>query len=143
MIIETLQGYAKSLGIADRVLWAGGATDMAPVYNALTLLVLSSTDEGFPNVIGEAMASGVPCVTTRVGDAQMIVGDCGGAVDVGDAEGIARLVVAMLLESDDERQDRKRRARERILINFPVAALAERTEAAIFSVLQRGPAATC
>ncbi|ALA60771.1 glycosyltransferase [Nitrospira moscoviensis] len=75
-----LQGRTGALGLSDRLLWAGMRSDMANVYSALDLLVNCSYGEGFSNVIGEAMACGVPCVATDVGDSRLIVGSMGALV---------------------------------------------------------------
>lgn len=90
--METL---ADSLGISDRLIWAGRRSDMPEVYNALDVLASSSRTEGFPNVVAEAMSCGVPCVVTDVGDSAYIVGETGIVVPPRDpnalAEGISRL----------------------------------------------------
>ncbi len=95
---QALERLAGGLGLADRVLFAGEAREMAPVYGALDLLVSASRTEGFSNVIAEALACGVPAVVTRVGDSPRIVGEAGEAGEVvppGDpaalAAGIRRL----------------------------------------------------
>ena len=46
-------------------------------YNAIDIFCLSSTTEGFPNVLGEAMATKRVCLTTDAGDAREILGNCG------------------------------------------------------------------
>jgi glycosyltransferase involved in cell wall biosynthesis len=124
---QALKQQAEALGIAERVLWPGTSTRMGDAYNALSILVLSSTDEGFPNVIGEAMACGIPCVATRVGDAALLMGDTGLAVQSGDDEGIASAVSSLLRETGDQRAARSRACRERICSTFSVEALAKNT----------------
>jgi glycosyltransferase involved in cell wall biosynthesis len=73
-----LRVLADNLGISDRIIWAGFVQDMSQVYNALDLFTSASLfGEGFSNAIGEAMATGIPCVVTDVGDSALIVGDNG------------------------------------------------------------------
>lgn len=132
---ESLKTLAKTLGIADRLLWPGVCDRMLAAYNALSLLVLSSTDEGFPNVIGEAMACGIPCVTTRAGDAALLIGDTGWVTDISDDEAIANAVSSILRESSEARAVRAQAARERICSTFSVQALARNTEHALLSLL--------
>jgi glycosyltransferase involved in cell wall biosynthesis len=124
---QGLERQAESLGLAGKVLWAGPCEQMPGVYNALSLLVLASTDEGFPNALGEAMACGVPCVTTRVGDAAALVGDTGIVVEPGDGEGMAAAVSRLLGESGPDRLARAAAARQRIDSSFSGAALARKT----------------
>ena len=62
---------------------------MPAVCNALDVLASSSITEGFPNVIAEAMACGVPCVVTDVRDSRNIVGEFGIVVPPGDSDALA------------------------------------------------------
>ncbi|MDR3670272.1 MAG: glycosyltransferase [Holophaga sp.] len=130
-----MQDQARTLGLADRVLWPGHSDAMAGVYNALTLLILSSTEEGFPNAIGEAMACGVPCVSTRVGDADLLIGETGLVTDPRDPEALAQAALRLLEESGPERRARSRAAEQRIRAGFSTQALARSTEAALLGLL--------
>lgn len=72
---ERLRRLAGELGIADRVVFAGYRGDMQRVYNSLDLVVQSSSTEGMPNVILEALLMRVPVVATDVGGTAEIVTD--------------------------------------------------------------------
>lgn len=123
-----LRRLATELGISDKVIWAGALSDMPAVYSSLDLLVSSSFSEGFPNVIGEAMACGVPCVVTDTGDSALIVGETGRVVEPRNPSALASAIIS-LMEKDP--QERGRRARARILENFSVERMAAETEKAI------------
>ena len=83
--------------------------------------MLSSRAEGFPNVIGEAMACGVPCVTTDVGDAKEIVGDTGWVVPPRDFKS-SKILDDALSCSDKELKYRGYKARERVEKYFSMEA---------------------
>src|SRR5262249_13490671 len=70
-----LTGPIANLGLQDRCYLLGPRRDVPRVLAALDLLVSSSASEAFPLTIGEAMACGVPCVATDVGDSALIVGE--------------------------------------------------------------------
>jgi glycosyltransferase involved in cell wall biosynthesis len=90
-------------------------TELARAYQALDVYVVASRQEGGPKGVLESLASGVPLVTTRVGQAQEIVADGQSAlvVDVDDAEALAGSVLR--LRDDTELADvaRHRRPRHR------------------------------
>jgi glycosyltransferase involved in cell wall biosynthesis len=78
---DELMRLATSLGLAGRVLWTGEVADMKGAYNAFDVATLASAfGEGFPNVVGEAMACGIPVAATDVGDVRSIAGASGEVV---------------------------------------------------------------
>ena len=98
--LETeLRAYAVELGIAPHVLFAGYVNDPAACYLAADLLVSSSTSEGFGNVLIEAMAAGVPVVSTDApyGPREILRdGRFGTLVPVGNAAALAAAMAEML-----------------------------------------------
>ncbi len=83
---DELQAYIENAGLTDRVQLVGFLSDPRELYQAIDLFVLSSLREGLPNVVLEAMATGVPVLTTRVAGipAVMTHGEDGFIVDTGD-----------------------------------------------------------
>jgi glycosyltransferase involved in cell wall biosynthesis len=78
---EELKSFAQECGVASQLLWAGPRQDMRAVYNACNVIVSSSAwGEGFSNVLAEAMACGVPCVGTNVGDTPHVLSDGSGII---------------------------------------------------------------
>lgn len=129
-----LSAWIASTGYAERFVLLGERSDVAVCLSAMDVFCLSSRSEGFPNVVGEAMAMGVPCVVTDVGDAAMLVADTGIVVPKEDsialAEGLARLI-NMPAEA---RRRRGMQGRERIDAEFSMVSARERFEAAYKSV---------
>jgi glycosyltransferase involved in cell wall biosynthesis len=92
-----LRGLAEGLGIAARLVIAGPVVPVAELIAALDLLCLPSAyGEGFPNVLGEAMACGVPCVASDVGDCAEILGGLGWVAPPGDPVALAEAIIAAL-----------------------------------------------
>jgi glycosyltransferase involved in cell wall biosynthesis len=98
----------------------GKRDDVSQIMPALDVLVSASYGEAFPNVLGEAMACGVPCVATNAGDSAYIVGAAGKIVDIGDMKGLARAAAALITAPTSARQALAGLARARIISNFQI-----------------------
>lgn len=129
-----LRQQARQLGLEGKMIWAGLRGDLPGAYNALDALVSSSFGEGFSNVLAEAMACGVPCVATDVGDAREILGDLGVVVPRCDPEALAAGIVGLLDRLSFERTSLCARVRQQISENFSVETLVGRTKAALEAI---------
>jgi len=131
---DSLHQLTRSLKLTDHVIWSDGRSDMPNVYNALDLLVSSSITEGFSNVIAEAMACGVMCVVTNVGDSKWVVEGTGEVVPPRDPVALKNVMGKLL----DRRPHTPMQIRRRIVEQFSVEKLVADTEHALLALLQ-GP----
>jgi glycosyltransferase involved in cell wall biosynthesis len=128
---QELYALCRELCLANRVIWAGARRDMPAVYNALDIACSSSYGEGFPNVIGESMACGVPCVVTDVGDSASLVGDLGIVVSPKDGAAL-KVAFEQLLFKISHENHWKTDCRQRILETYSLPKMVASTEEALF-----------
>jgi glycosyltransferase involved in cell wall biosynthesis len=126
----------KHNGIEDRVALLGVRDDMPAVTAALDVAVSSSAfGEAFSIAIGEAMATGVPCVVTDCGNAARLVGDAGRVVPVRDPVALSGGVIELLRFNDDQRRVTGARGRERIIAEYSLESVVRRYEQTYDEVL--------
>jgi glycosyltransferase involved in cell wall biosynthesis len=123
---DHLSAHASSIGIADRVRMLGWRRDLPAIYAATDVFLLTSRNEGTPVALIEAMASGVPGVSTDVGGVNDVIGgrDTGRTAPFGDADGLAR-EINELLSSPALRQEMGARARARVLAHYDLNRLVD------------------
>lgn len=118
----------RELGIGESVQWKGEVSDeqLAELYRGAKLFVLSSTEEGLGLVLLEAMASGLPVVSTRTEGACQVIdeGSSGFLVDVGDAAGLAS-AMGKVLDYAPLRRQMGRQAREMVEARYSKEVAAE------------------
>ncbi len=126
-VTEEQSGLAVRVGredLAGHVHLLDPREDTAPLLAALDVLVSASRSEGFPNVLGEALACGTPCVATDVGESRIILEGVGEVVPPGDAEALAEGLLRLLNEDPAAREERSRRGRERVAERYTLPVIA-------------------
>lgn len=120
---------AGALGIRNRIVVKVGvsASELVRLYQEAFLFVLSSDEEGFGIVLLEAMACGVPVVSTRCGGPEVSVvhGETGFLSPVGDPEALAAHMEQMLV-SEPLRDAMGVAARSRVVRHFSIKVLRDR-----------------
>jgi glycosyltransferase involved in cell wall biosynthesis len=86
---SSLTSAIEKLGLMDKVHMLGARDDIPMLTASFDIATCCSRSEGFPNIVGEAMACAIPCVVTDVGDAAKMVGDSGVVVPAGDPLALA------------------------------------------------------
>lgn len=113
----------------------GQRSDIPRLTAAFDIACLSSCSEGFPNVIGEAMACEVPCVVTDVGDSASIVADTGLVVPPSDSEKLADALIKMIESGGEQRKQLGIKARQRISDCYQISSIVQQYEDLYRSVL--------
>ena len=130
-----LAPYFNALPAARRHVF-GRRDDVAQLMPGCDLFCLSSSSEAFPNVLGEAMACGLPCVATDVGDCRHVIGDTGRIVAASDPVALRQALGDMLGLADDARISLGAAARARIADQFSLVATVDRYSVIYDSLLQ-------
>lgn len=120
-----LAGLIEANGGRDRWHLLGPRNDVTNVQAALDVAVCPSNSEAFSNSLGEAMACGVPCLATNVGDSAEIVGDTGRIIPVGDVAALTSSALEILELTPSLREDLGRRARRRIEARYDIRRIAK------------------
>jgi glycosyltransferase involved in cell wall biosynthesis len=121
-----LSGLVAALGLQDKLVRWEARSDVPRLLAAMDVFCLSSRNEGFPNVVGEAMASGLPCVVTAAGDTEYLLGDSEWVVPPGSPQALGERLVRMLsLPAAARRAIGERNAR-RVCEEFSISRAWER-----------------
>jgi glycosyltransferase involved in cell wall biosynthesis len=136
-ITEWIEKYKLS---KEKICLIGRRADIPKIMTSLDILTLSSSfGEGFPNVIGEAMACQVPCVVTDVGDSALIVGDTGIVVKPRDSKELAEGWFEFARKTPDDRLKFGINARSRIKNNFDLNDIVKKYEMCYQEVVKKRP----
>ena len=120
----------RESGIDAHVSLLGERTDIPALVAGFDVAALCSAwGEGFPNVLGEAMASGVPCVATDVGDCSWVVGPHGIIVPPRQSEAMANALARLIDLGSDARHQLGVAGRARILQHFSLQEVVRQYEA--------------
>ncbi|ENY81455.1 glycosyltransferase [Sphingopyxis sp. MC1] len=116
----------------------GRRPDVETILPAFDLFCLaSSRNEGFPNVLGEAMASGLPSVATDVGDSARLMNGLGRVVPPGDAAQMAEAIGEIAGMDLARRSEMGKAARDRIVATYGLDATVEAYGGLYDSMLKR------
>lgn len=116
-----LTAMLETLTYRDRVLLVG-KTDNAAIYlNQLDVFILPSKTESFPNCLAEAMACGLACIATDVGETRNLLSQAGLIVPPNNPDHLAAACLTMLAKSQEERNLCGLAARDRIKEYYSLA----------------------
>lgn len=130
-----LNELIQKLGLTDRVHLLGEIHDTPSFFQSLDIAVLSSAwGEGFPNVLGEAMACGIPCVATDVGDSANVLGEAGFIVPPQDESALATALGQLIEMGSSGREQLGHKGRERVVNLYSIEAVVHQYESLYQSI---------
>lgn len=122
---EIKKYFAKYNLDESKVQLLGHVSDMPEFYRSIDAFLMTSITEGFPNVLVEAMASGIPCITTDVGDAGFIVRDTGYVVPSRDVLSLSNAIKDYFNLNELNKLSLKQAARTRVEENFSIEQVSQ------------------
>ena len=121
-----LMALVEKTGCAERIHLLDERHDTPHFLAGLDVFCLPSRGEGFPNALGEAMACGVPCVATDVGEATIMLEDLGPTVPPKSPPALAGALREMLALTAADRRALGEKCRQRIADRYLLASITER-----------------
>jgi glycosyltransferase involved in cell wall biosynthesis len=119
----------EDLKITKNIHLLGKRMDVDKITAGLDIACSSSSwGESFSNAIGEAMACGIPCVVTDVGDSARIVGETGIVVKPRDRKAFTDAMITLIKMSSEERLGLGKLARNRIIKHFSIDIVVKQYE---------------
>lgn len=122
---EMILAAIDRAGVTSVTHLLGMRNDVPRLISAMDVLASSSHGEAFPLVLVEAMACGVPCVVTNVGDSADIVGDAGRVVEPGDMTRLAAAIQEILCLAPNARTALGERAIRRVRDNYELTEIVQ------------------
>lgn len=118
----------------------GERQDIPALLNALNLFSLTSSyNEGFSNVVGEAMACGVPCIATDVGDIPRIIGNTGKILQDASPSALAFAWLDWMGSGETWQHEQGQRARQRIQRLYPIGDITKQYQQLYLDAIQATP----
>lgn len=103
---EQLLQLVQTQGLEHKIIILGPRNDIPKLMNGLDLFVLPSAyGEACPNVLLEAMACGVPCVSTNLGDCKYIIGETGKVVEPHNCQQLSQAILSQISHLSMERSE--------------------------------------
>lgn len=125
---KELAGWINQTACSDRFILLGERSDVSDCLSIMDIFCLSSRTEAFPNALGEAMAMGLVCVATDVGDVAALVGDTGKIVPKENFSALADALIDVIEIPKHERIELGIRAKNRIESEFTLEKACKRYE---------------
>lgn len=132
-----LMSWIHQFKLEDRIVLLGQRDDVAVCLSGMDVFCMPSQTEGFPLCLGEAMAMGLPCVATDVGDAGFLAGGTVKLVPPQNEEALAEALLQVISLPKQELGDMGERAKTRVLTEFTIESIGERYDA-IYQELMPG-----
>ena len=137
-----LEALAARLGIAGHIKFLGLRRDIPALMSAADIFVLSSAWEGFPLVIGEAMACERIVVSTNAGGIPEWLGQSDYIVPIRDSAALADALLRALVLDGESKRVCGQAARQRILSQYSLNTVAQRWEEIYKGEYQLGHSST-
>jgi len=134
-LMNSLKNFASELFIADKIIFTGNRKDVPDLLSAMDLFLFTTDHEGWPNVIGEAMAAKVPIISFNAGDIERIVDSGVNGELVGQDLSKMKMKVIELLDNKKKRKEMGRLASEKIKQSYSVDSLVTKYESLYKSLL--------
>lgn len=118
VVNEEIKQLVQNLKLENRVVLLEKKEDINKWLSAIDSIIIPSLwGEAFPNILGEAMSTEIPCIVSQVGDAPLILGDCGLVIE----DSIHKSMQYMHNLSASDRNNLGRMARNRIIAKYSLS----------------------